>query len=95
MPAIPIGWPFLSAQPTAVALFVAVGLMSASWFILGIGCLAVALLGIVIVPMEERALVAKFGDEYRAYVNRTSGLLPSVSVRRHSSIETRHGPRRW
>ena len=53
------------------ALFVAVGLMSASWFILGVACLAVALLRVVIVPREEHALIAKFGDEYRAYMNRT------------------------
>ena len=77
------------------ALFFAVGLMSASWFILGVACLAVALIRVVLVPMEEQALVAKFGDEYRAYMNRTGGLLPSVSVRRGSSIETKHGaPRR-
>ncbi len=85
------------------ALFVAVGLMSASWFILGGACLAAVLGGaclaavlfrVVLVPMEEQALVAKFGDEYRAYMNRTGGLVPSVSVRRHSSIETRHGAQR-
>ena len=76
------------------ALFVAVGLMSASWFILGVACLAEALIRVVIVPMEEQALVAKLGDEYRAYRNRTGGLVPSVSVRRHSSIETRHGAQR-
>ncbi len=76
------------------ALFVAVGLMSASWFILGVACLAVVLLRVVIVPREEHALIAKFGDEYRAYMNRTGGLVPSLSVRRHSSIETSHGPHR-
>ncbi len=76
------------------ALFGAVGLMSASWFILGGACLAVAVLRVVIVPREEHALIAKFGDEYRAYMNRTGGLVPSVSVRRHSSIETRHGAQR-
>ena len=71
-------------------LFVAVGLMSASWFILGVACLAVALLRVVVVPREEQALVAKFGDEYRAYMNRTGGLVPSVSIRRRSSNEARH-----
>ena len=65
--------------------------MSASWFILGVASLGMALLRVVIVPMEEQALVAKFGDEYRTYRNRTGGLVPRVSVRRHSSIETRHG----
>ena len=72
------------------ALFVAVGLMSANWFILGVTCLAVALLRVVVVPREEQALVAKFGDEYRAYMNRTGGLVPSVSIRRHSSNEAKH-----
>ena len=76
------------------ALFVAVGLMSASWFILGVACFAVALLRVVIVPREEHALIAKFGDEYRAYMNRTGGLVPSLSARRHSSIETSRGPHR-
>ena len=63
--------------------------------IVGVACLAVALIRVVVVPMEEQALVAKFGDEYRAYMNRTGGLVPSVSVRRHSSIETSHGAQRW
>ena len=90
----PYRWVRHPLYATAGVLFVALGLMSASWFILGFGWLAVALVGIVIVPMEEQALVAKFGDEYRAYMNRTGRLVPSVSVRRHSSIETRHGPQR-
>ena len=76
------------------ALFFAVGLMSASWFILGVACLGVALIRLVVVPMEEQALVAKFGDEYRAYMNRTGGLVPSVSVWRHSSNEARRGAQR-
>ena len=76
------------------ALFFAVGLMSASWFILSVARVGVALLRVVVVPMEEQVLVAKFGDEYRAYMKRTGGLVPSVAVRRHSSNETRHGAQR-
>ena len=40
--------------------------------------LAVASLRVVVIPLEERELLAKFGDSYRAYMERTGRLLPRV-----------------
>jgi protein-S-isoprenylcysteine O-methyltransferase Ste14 len=62
----------------AVGLFLAVGLMAASWFILLFALIALASIRLVVVPLEERELEAKFGDAYRAYVRRTGALLPRV-----------------
>ena len=76
----PYRWIRHPLYTTGGALFIAVGLMSASWFVLGFACLAVALMRVVVVPMEEQALVMKFGDEYRSYIDRTGGLVPRVSM---------------
>jgi protein-S-isoprenylcysteine O-methyltransferase Ste14 len=40
--------------------------------------LTLASIRLVVVPMEERALVAKFGDAYRSYMRRTGALFPRV-----------------
>jgi protein-S-isoprenylcysteine O-methyltransferase Ste14 len=61
---------------TGGGLFLAVGLMAASWFILLFAVLALAAIRLVVVPMEERELVAKFGDAYRSYMQRTGALFP-------------------
>lgn len=63
---------------TGGGLFLAVGLMAASWFILLFALLALASIRLIVVPMEERALVAKFGDAYRSYMRRTGALFPRV-----------------
>ena len=61
-----------------IGLFLAVGLMAASWFILLFALIGLASIRLVVVPLEERALEAKFGDAYRSYRQRTGALLPRV-----------------
>jgi protein-S-isoprenylcysteine O-methyltransferase Ste14 len=59
------------------AFFVALGLMSASWYFF-----AVLLLGVLPLTlrtrMEEAALIERFGDEYREYMKCTGSLLPRI-----------------
>lgn len=62
----------------AIGLFLAIGLMGASWFILLFALIALASIRLVVVPLEERELEAKFGDAYRSYRRRTGALVPRV-----------------
>ena len=62
-----------------IGLFLAVGLMAASWFILLFALIALAAIRLVVVPLEERELIARFGDAYRAYARRTGALVPRLT----------------
>jgi len=62
-----------------IGLFLAVGLMAASWFILLFALIVVASIRLVVVPLEERELEAKFGDAYRRYRERTGALVPRLT----------------
>ncbi len=64
---------------TGITLFVALGLMEASWFVLSMATVAALFIQLLVIPAEERALVEKFGDRYRSYMARTGRLLPRVS----------------
>lgn len=59
------------------AFFIALSLISANWYFL-----AALLLGVLPLMlrtrMEEAALVERFGDEYRDYMNRTGRFLPRI-----------------
>ena len=57
-------------------ILAALGLMAGSWFLLVATCLAFVLLRWLVIPREEEALVAKFGDRYREYMQRTGRLFP-------------------
>lgn len=62
----------------AIALSVtANGLAAANWFLLAAGWLTVALL-VVRTRKEEALLLARFGDAYRSYVDRTGRFLPRL-----------------
>jgi protein-S-isoprenylcysteine O-methyltransferase Ste14 len=64
----------------AVALcIVATSLIAANWFILLSGALAFALI-VVRTRTEEEQLLARFGDSYRTYMQRTGRFLPRVSA---------------
>jgi protein-S-isoprenylcysteine O-methyltransferase Ste14 len=52
--------------------------MAANWFILGLTLIAFAAMRLVVVPLEERELLAKFGVEYRAYMQRTGRFIPRL-----------------
>jgi protein-S-isoprenylcysteine O-methyltransferase Ste14 len=52
-------------------------LAAANWFLFLTGGLAFILM-IVRTRREERRLLARFGDSYRAYVERTGPFLPRI-----------------
>jgi protein-S-isoprenylcysteine O-methyltransferase Ste14 len=61
----------------AVALsLLANSLTAANWFLLATGALLVALI-VVRTRTEEQLLLARFGDAYRAYMERTARFLPT------------------
>ena len=66
-----------------IGVFLSVALMAANWFILLFALIVTALIRLVVIPLEERELLRKFGDDYREYMARTGRLLPG---RRTSSV---------
>lgn len=65
---------------TGLCLLLAVGLMAANWGLLLFPAGAALILITVIIPREERALIARFGDAYREYRTRTGRLLPRTGA---------------
>jgi len=74
----PYRWVRHPLYATGIALFLAVGLMAANWFILSFAILALMGIRFVVIPLEERELLAKFGDQYRSYRRRTGALVPRI-----------------
>jgi len=74
----PYRWVRHPLYATGIALFLAISLIDASWFVLLLTVLVVAILQSLVVPLEERALMEKFGDDYRAYVRNTGRFLPRM-----------------
>jgi protein-S-isoprenylcysteine O-methyltransferase Ste14 len=74
----PYRWIRHPLYTTGIALVLTIGLMAANWFILLFGLVTLASVRFVVIPLEERELVMKFGDDYRAYMQRTGRLLPRV-----------------
>ena len=59
------------------SMFIALGMMSDSWFIAGLGILTFILMAIR-TPKEEANLIEKFGDEYRDYMKHTGRFFPKL-----------------
>jgi protein-S-isoprenylcysteine O-methyltransferase Ste14 len=78
----PYQWVRHPLYATGGALLVAVGVIAANWFILLLATMVVVLVRVLVVPREERALIAKFGDDYRRYRQRTGGMFPPLMRRR-------------
>ncbi|HMJ84494.1 MAG TPA: isoprenylcysteine carboxylmethyltransferase family protein [Vicinamibacterales bacterium] len=78
----PYRWIRHPLYTTGIALFVALGLIAANWFILL--CAAAALVGIrlAVIPREERALRARFGAAYDDLVSRTGAMWPRAGASR-------------
>lgn len=83
----PYRWVRHPLYTTGIVLFLAIGLMQASWLVLAVAVAAALSIALLVIPAEERALVAKFGDEYRTYTSRTGGLLPRAGAASASSDE--------
>jgi protein-S-isoprenylcysteine O-methyltransferase Ste14 len=74
----PYRWVRHPLYATGGALLLAVGLMAANWFILALASVVVVVIRWLVVPREEEALIAKFGDDYRHYIQSTGGMLPRL-----------------
>ena len=72
----PYRWIRHPLYTTGLALFLLLGLMAGNWFILAAAAVAFVLFRAVVIPREEQALLAKFGDRYRSYMERTGRLIP-------------------
>jgi protein-S-isoprenylcysteine O-methyltransferase len=72
----PYRWIRHPLYTTGIALFLALGLMSASWFILALAFVALVAIRTVVVPREERELIARFGAGYQEYRKRTGAMVP-------------------
>ena len=59
--------------------FLALNLLVANWF-LGLASLIGLTMLLIRLPKEEACLIARFGDEYRAYMKRTGRLLPRIRL---------------
>ncbi len=75
----PYRWVRHPLYTMGLALFLGVGLMSDSGFILAFAILAVVAVRLIVIPLEERELVARFGDEYWTYMRDTGRLFPRLS----------------
>jgi protein-S-isoprenylcysteine O-methyltransferase Ste14 len=75
----PYRWIRHPLYTTGAVLLLAIGLMAANWFVLLFALVAIVALRLAVIPVEERELVNKFGDEYRRYMARTGRLLPQLS----------------
>ncbi len=59
------------------SFFASPSLVAANWF-MGLATVVVLVMLLVRLPKEEEKLIERFGDEYRAYMERTGRLLPRV-----------------
>ena len=75
----PYQWVRHPLYTTGLTLFVALGLIEASWFVLCVTAVTALFIQLLVIPAEERVLIEKFGEQYRAYMHRTGRLLPRVS----------------
>lgn len=72
----PYRWVRHPLYSTGIGLFLSIGLMAANAFILCWTIAVVLGVGLVVIPREEAALLARFGDEYARYRARTGMLVP-------------------
>lgn len=74
----PYRWVRHPLYSTGGMLCLGTGIAASNWFILLFAALAVGLLSIVVIPLEERALLARFGDAYARYAASTGRMLPRL-----------------
>lgn len=74
----PYRWARHPLYSTGIGLFLAIGLMASSAFVLAMTALVTVLILAVVIPAEERRLLETFGDEYRELCRRTGRLLPRL-----------------
>ena len=80
----PYRWVRLPFYDSAALLALALSLITANWFFFRTGVVMFCLL-IIRTRTEEENLVARFGDSYRAYMERTGRFLPRIAANRRSA----------
>lgn len=74
----PYRWIRHPLYTVAALALVSLSLVAANGFMLAMALLALPAIAVFVVPGEEAELVRKFGDEYRAYQQRTGRLIPRI-----------------
>jgi protein-S-isoprenylcysteine O-methyltransferase Ste14 len=77
----PYRWIRHPLYDSAALLIVAMSLLAANWFLLVTGFVVLGLL-VARTRTEEENLVARFGDGYRAYMDRTGRFVPRIGAHR-------------
>jgi protein-S-isoprenylcysteine O-methyltransferase Ste14 len=77
----PYRWVRHPFYDSAALLMLGASLAAANWFLFVTGALAVSLL-VARTRIEEEKLLARFGGDYRAYVERTGRFLPRMRANR-------------
>ena len=77
----PYRWIRHPLYATGLLALAGIGLMLASWVILLLTLIALLAIRLVVIPLEEKALTARFGEAYRDYACRTGRLVPRVRER--------------
>ena len=73
----PYRWVRHPLYTVGTSFFVSLGIVAANWF-MGLASLSVLVMLLIRLPKEEKKLIERFGDEYRAYIERTGRLLPRI-----------------
>lgn len=58
-----------------IAFMICMALITANWFFVALIVISIVVFALRI-PKEEEMLIETFGDEYKAYMQRTRGLWP-------------------
>ncbi len=74
----PYRWVRHPLYTTGLLLMLALSLIGASWALLLLGLISLLFIRLLVIPLEEQALIARFGDSYRNYMTTTGCLLPRI-----------------
>jgi protein-S-isoprenylcysteine O-methyltransferase Ste14 len=80
----PYRWVRHPFYDSAALLALALSLITANWLFFVTGVVLFCLL-VIRTPTEEENLVARFGDSYRAYMERTGRFLPRIAANRRDA----------
>jgi protein-S-isoprenylcysteine O-methyltransferase Ste14 len=74
----PYRWVRHPLYAVATISFLALGIVAANWFIVAMAVIIIIGMAAFVIPREEAHLLSKFGDRYRAYMERTGALAPRL-----------------
>jgi protein-S-isoprenylcysteine O-methyltransferase Ste14 len=86
----PYHWVRHPLYTVGTSFFISLGMVAANWF-MWLASLVVLVMLLIRLPKEEEKLMERFGDEYRAYMDRTGRLLPRIERDQARSRGSRHG----